>query len=387
MAIITEKTLINFCEQVSGFCGREDVIHEILCAALSQSGVPIKHIAREQKCPPIKRCDIVVFGDEVPDKYTTNEVPVCAIEVKGGAYGYRNSLSELYRKFTSSNKGTEGSEIDREERTIDDIKNLSECAKQGIEAWFICIDMPDLGVSFNEKAVQEVLELCRQQGINFLYYCQREKEAVLLKDGTVKRLQVTGASHKGVNKSFESIISSATPADIDSMLHTNGHEANLTSCLYRMARDNGFSVPQTSLETYFVAAATGTRGGYHRPDMVLFDKKFDGRFNLYEDGNMKSNLDSHKMPKVRSLIEVKGGSSFRNATKKVRMEKCLADADKLSLWKKIFGKSPNVELVFIVADSLTKPLGTSDIGQICAAMPKDSLLAYLGPNENIIRRI
>lgn len=62
-------------------------------------------------------------------------------------------------------------------------------------------------------------------------------------------------------------------------LMINGHEANNAALLYDCLRTSGFGVAQLSLETYFSFAAQGNRM-QDRPDLVVFDGDFDGRFNL-----------------------------------------------------------------------------------------------------------
>lgn len=365
MENITESVLIDFCTSVSGFCGREDVIHEVFCQSLYKAGLLNTELQREHQCGPIKKCDIVLIGDGKLSH---------AIEIKGGAYAHRNSLSELYRKY-------------KREGEIADIENLEQCSENGIESWFICIDMPDLGRALDDGQAQELTQLCHSKNINFLYYCQKDKSAMIVIKGNIKTLKISKPEYSTINKSFKDVLSEAASSDFEFISNVDGHEANITSHLYNLARRSGLAVPQISLETYFVAASTGKRGGFYRPDMVLFESDFDGRFNLYNNGNVERNLDQHKMPSVRSLIEVKGGSSFRKQSPQKRLKDCLADAKKLNMWREIFSEHSSIELSFLVADSITKPMTKDLVEQIIANMPKNTLFVYVGANEKLIRQV
>jgi hypothetical protein len=59
---------------------------------------------------------------------------------------------------------------------------------------------------------------------------------------------------------------------------------NVTVLLHDCLRNVGFGTAQLSLETYFSFAAQDGSRMQDRPDLVVFDADFDGRFNLYKGG-------------------------------------------------------------------------------------------------------
>lgn len=155
---ITNKLLAAVFADSSLFCGKEDVIHAIIHHQLVKSGIPPQRIAREQALSG-KRVDVALYGQEVNGDFaTTQRKPLAAIEVKGGAYGYRNALN---------------GEIDAT-GYCKDMTTLKAEATKGVECWFMCVDMPELGRAVFPLKVELVSERCAAHGVSFAYYCQGE---------------------------------------------------------------------------------------------------------------------------------------------------------------------------------------------------------------------
>ena len=157
---ITNALLASLLAESSAFCGKEDVLHAVIYHQIRKAGQPHTRIAREQKLSN-NRVDIVLYGNDVAGDFSvTQKKPVASIEVKGGAYGTRNALRE---------------EIDASGYCADMAKLRPEAAK-GVESWFICVDMPELGRAISPAKVELVSEQCTLHGLSFAYYCQGEEQ-------------------------------------------------------------------------------------------------------------------------------------------------------------------------------------------------------------------
>jgi hypothetical protein len=137
---IANEFLASVFAESSAFCGKEDVLHAVIYHQLKKAGYPHSRIAREQALAG-NRVDIVLHGDGVAGDFaSTQKKSLAAIEVKGGAYGTRNALKD---------------EIDASGYCTDMTKLKPEAAK-GIESWFICVDMPELGRAISPAKAQRV---------------------------------------------------------------------------------------------------------------------------------------------------------------------------------------------------------------------------------------
>ena len=155
---ITNNLLAAIFADASLFCGKEDVIHAIIHHQMTRAGISHLRIAREQALSG-NRVDVVLFGDDSRGDFaTTQKKPLAAIEVKGGAYGYRNALKI---------------EIDAS-GYCKDMAKLKADAARGIECWFLCVDMKDLGRAMSPLKLTLVAEQCMAHGLSFAYYCQGE---------------------------------------------------------------------------------------------------------------------------------------------------------------------------------------------------------------------
>lgn len=152
--------LASVFAESSAFCGNEDVLHAVIYHQLRKAGQPHTRIAREQALAN-NRVDIVLYGNDVAGNFSATQMkPVAAIEVKGGAYGTRNALRD---------------EIDASGYCADMDKLKPEAAR-GVESWFICVDMPELGRAISPAKVELVSEQCALHGLSFAYYCQGENQ-------------------------------------------------------------------------------------------------------------------------------------------------------------------------------------------------------------------
>lgn len=145
-----ENILGPFFSESNQFCGTEKSLHALYCHHLLVNGVNPRLISREYPLGKL-RIDIVLHGDK-----SASDKPRVALEFKGGAYGNRNALADT---------------IDWEGH-CPDLEKLFPLADAGVECWFVCVDMRELGVALNEAARAAVGRQASARGIRFAYYCQ-----------------------------------------------------------------------------------------------------------------------------------------------------------------------------------------------------------------------
>jgi hypothetical protein len=352
---ITNKLLAAVFADSSLFCGKEDVIHAIIHHQLVKSGVPPQRIAREQALSG-NRVDVALYGQDVNGDFaTTQRKPLAAIEVKGGAYGYRNAL-----------KG----EIDATGYCKDMAKLKAEATK-GVECWFVCVDMPELGRAVFPLKVELVSERCAAHGVSFAYYCQGESCFYVSRPREkLAQVPVGKVAAARNNGGVEFLLDRSAPrlsALARQCLAVNGHEANHTALLYDCLRNAGFGVAQLSLETYFSFAAQEGSRMQERPDLVAFDANFDGRFNLYKGGDMRQSNDVHKLAHTDTLFEVKGGAAMNKKSDKGVMQAYLDDIQKLRRWRDgaaAARKGTRVKTVFLGVDGRARGLSAESIAAL-----------------------
>lgn len=306
----------RFFSDMQHVCGHEKTFHAAFCHQLLLAKCPKNGFAREYRLgkSPV---DVVLFASQSNGSWSVSEHPMTAIEFKGGAYGTRNALQD----------------------TIDvnghcaDLDKLMPYQKLGIECWFVCIDVLELGISLSESARRRVSDQCAERGIRFAYYAQGESH-FLISDG------------KGLQRYSLTATAGSSPApDMhwrQSMDHLpalvrrhSASEDTYAGMAYHALRLSGFGPSELSLETYFNCAAGNTRM-QNRPDLCVFDKEINGRFNLYRQGNPKYSNDGVKLKHLRALIEVKGSSATEKMTD-ARFAKSIAqDIEKLGNWRSRF---------------------------------------------------
>lgn len=357
---ITNALLASVFAESSAFCGKEDVLHAVIYHQLRKAGHPHTRIAREQSLAG-NRVDIVLHGNSVAGDFaTTQKKPLAAIEVKGGAYGTRNALRD---------------EIDASGYCADMAKLKPEAAK-GVESWFICVDMPVLGRAVSPLKVDLVSEQCSAHGLSFAYYCQGEDQYYVShpkKQLVAYPVAKIAASRnvKGVNFLLKQNDKKLAALARDCLM-INGHEANNAALLYDCLRTSGFGIAQLSLETYFSFAAQGSRM-QDRPDLVVFDGDFDGRFNLYKGGNAKLSNDQHKLAHIETIFEVKGGSAMAKKSNNAVMKDYLADIHKLSGWRELAAKTRSgmkVQTVFLGVDTRSSSLPDAEVKNLVSESRK-----------------
>jgi len=349
---ITNELLASVFSDSSSFCGKEDVIHALLYHRLLGAGYSHTQIAREHALSN-NRVDLALFGGDMTGAFTgTTKKPLVAIEVKGGAYGHRNALKET---------------IDPSGYCVDMAKLKPEAAR-GIEAWFICVDMPELGRAVGPIKVTLVAEQCAKHGLAFAYYCQGDPTFQISRPKQkLEVLPIVRTSNKSSQTGMD-FLYAQNDAKLLALSHmclaVNGHEANYTALLYDCLRGAGFGVAQLSLETYFNFASKPGSRMQDRPDLVVFDADFDGRFNLYKEGDIRMSNDLHKLAHIQTIVEVKGGASMNKKSDNGVIKDYLDDLNKLRRWRDGATRarsSTRLQTVFLGVDGRTKGLPTTAI--------------------------
>lgn len=375
---LSNELLASVFADSSTFCGKEDVLHALLYHRLLGAGYPHNRLAREQPLGN-SRVDLVLFGNDMAGDFVgTEKKPLAAIEVKGGAYGNRNALKDT---IDASGYCT-------------DMAKLKPVAARGIEAWVICVDMPELGRAVSSLKVTLVAEQCAKHGLAFAYYCQGEATfQVSINKQKLAVLPIAEATNTSSSAGINFLFAENNPklaALSRQCLSVNGHEANITALLYDCLRGADFGVPRLSLETYFsFAAKPGTRM-QDRPDLVVFDADFDGRFNLYKNGNTKMSNDQHKLTHIQAIVEVKGGSSMNKKSDNAVMKDYLSDLTKLRHWRDGANQTRNVtqlQTVFLGIDGRTKGLPISKVNTLVEESRKlGNGLIYVSRNGLVTAR-
>jgi len=344
--LLSKTTLTSIFSDSNLFCGKEDVIHAITYRSFIDSGVLSSQIAREQ---PISssRLDIVVFDKKIKGQfYKASALPEMVIEVKGGAYGNRNALHD---EISSNGYCTDMDKLEKE-------------AERGIESWFICIDMSELGRAIDPTRLTDIQTQCKNRNISFAYYCQGEDSYFNAPIGGKDSFETINISNShGSDKQVQSILNIDNPAFITmcgELLKINGHEANTVAALYQLFRESGLGVQQLSLETYFSFAKTNGSRMHDRPDMVLFNQHFDGKFNMYKNGDRNCSNDTYKMAHINTIFEVKGSALMNKKGDAARLKIYLDDITKLQNWQNMASKngSKNLKAYFICLDGRKKSL-------------------------------
>lgn len=372
---ITDKLLSAVFADASQFCGREDVIHAIIHYQLTQAGIPPVRIAREYN-----KCDVVVFGNNVNGDFATTDCkPLVAIEVKGGAYNSRNALTDQINQFGFCS----------------DMVKMKPLAAKGIECWFICVDMPELGRAVSAKKAELVAEQCQAHGLSFAYYGQGEGHCYVLRPRKkLMTVPVSQSKASGTVGKVDYLFSKSHPGFLNFVCDcrsVSGNEANITSALYNSLRGVGFGVKQLSLETYFSFAAREGSRMQQRPDLVVFNQDFDGRFNLYRGGDCRVSNDPHKLKHLDTIFEVKGGAAIDKKADKAVMEAYLGDIEKLQYWRDEAAKTcPGKKLrtVFLAVDGRVGGLSGGCLDKLITSSAELNVgLIYVGKTTVYVRGV
>lgn len=366
---VSEDILSHIFSDASLICGREDVIHAVIYHHLVRSGIDSQRISREQRLSkgPI---DIALFKENFNGNFsTTTDIPEVVIEVKGGAYGNRNALLQ---------------EIDAG-GYCKDMDKLRLEAEKGVECWFLCVDMAELGRAVMSPKLQLISERCSSLGICFAYYCQGDSifhlstpRNNLTQVPLVKKVAREPRRADGFILERGSLKLDAFAA---ACLSVSGHEANCTARFYHCLRNAGYRTEQISLETYFSFAARPGQKMQQRPDLVIFNDKFDGRFNLYKNGNRKHSNDAHKLSHIDAIFEIKGGASMNKKSDKEVMSAYIGDIQKLALWRKNAALSYSdtmMNSIFLGVDGRPRGFSESQLSELhCKSRALGSNVLYI----------
>ena len=122
-----------------------------------------------------------------------------------------------------------------------------------------------------------------------------------------------------------------------------------------------------------------------RPDLVVFDAAFDGRFNLYNGGDMRRSNDAHKLAHIETIFEVKGGAAMDKKSDKAVMQAYLDDIHKLGRWRDgaaAARKGTRVKTVFMGVDGRAGGLSSESIAILVSESRKlGGGLIYISQNR------
>lgn len=348
-----KNILADFFADASNICGHEKTFHANLCHHLLCSGLDPRSMAREYRIDgtPI---DVVLFAEKTTKGWSAFDRPRIAIEFKGGAYGSRNALRD----------------------TIDingyckDLDKLASYNRQGIECWFVCVDIAELGISLSRQKRQLLAKRCESLGINFAYCAQNQAEFIFCKDGKMELCEI---EKNLVRKASHDLSWQTALSRLKTLMQ--GHassEDTYTSLLYHALRKEGFNATELSLETYFSCGKAGSRM-HNRPDLCVFAPQVEGHFNLYRNGNAKFSNDGRKIGNLRAIIEIKESYATTKYTDKKFHKEIASDIEKLCDWRARFHKSGHLSLasprkwpdfMMVVLDKRAKMMGDATLDSL-----------------------
>jgi len=308
-----------FFSDVSAVCGHEATLHANFMHHLLNAGVPCPAVIREYRIGA-QRIDLVVSAAKHDGGWAATASPTMAFEFKGGAWNVRNAL--------------------RDEIGVDgycrDIDKLAALRGKGLECWFVCSDMQELGIALSPRAQQQVAAQCGRRGIHFAYHAQGQDCFLIARAGRPLQRVLLQAS----------ALVDAPPAHWRDSLPLLGGmlcqssftEDTAAGVVYHALKRAGFSAQQVSLETYF-NCAKGTKSMQDRPDICVFGSRVVGRFNLYRGGDRTRSNDGIKIGDIRALIEIKGSDGAARTGERSFAAMVSADIDKLGKWRTRFEAS------------------------------------------------
>jgi hypothetical protein len=309
-----ENTLASFFSESNHFCGTEKSLHALYCHHLLENGVNPRLISREYTLGKL-RIDVVLL-----DEATTAAKPRVALEFKGGAYGNRNALVD-----TISQDGH-----------CPDLDKLRPLAAAGVECWFVCVDMRELGVALDEAARAAVSRQATAQGIRFAYYCQGDAHFMVNRGEYLVTIPLPPQPMKAAN-SASSLSRGSWLEHFTSLANgLDASEDTYAALLYHALRKAQFGAGQVSLETYFNCASLDGSRMQLRPDLTVFLPEVAGRFNLYKNGDKRTPNDQQKITNLLSVFEIKGSTATARLSVKAFAAQLAADLGKLAHWKTTF---------------------------------------------------
>jgi hypothetical protein len=309
----------RFFADTAAVCGHEKTLHANFMHQLLMDGVPRDRIAREHAAED-GWVDLVVHAERTGDRWFARDAAAMAFEFKGGAYNVRNALHDTINA----------------EGYCADMDKLAALRRQGIEAWFVCVDMAELGLALSPRQQQRVADQCTRRSVHFAYHAQGADYCIIARSGT-KPVDVAVARGTVRNDStarWQDCLPELTPllglADVT--------EDTVTGFLYHALQRAGVATNRLSLETYFNCAAQGTRM-HQRPDLCVFGDRVGGRFNLYRNGDRRRPNDGIKIGDLQALIEVKSRTGARRVSNPAFAKMIASDIDKLVRWRDRLGQA------------------------------------------------
>lgn len=339
-----ENIFTAFFSDVSAVCGHEATLHANFMHHLLADGAPYTALMREHRMGG-RRIDLVLSAVRHDGTWTACASPTTAFEFKGGAYGTRNALRDV---------------IDAD-GYCPDLDRLVALRDEGLECWFVCSDMAELGISLSPGVQLQVATQCARRGIHFAYHAQGNDRCLIARAGRPlqrPKLQATAPAVAPHARWQDSL-----PLLAGMLSHSGFTEDTAAGVVYHALQRSGFNARQVSLETYFKCARARGRM-QQRPDICVFGDRVGGRFNLYRAGDPARPNDGIKIGDLRALIEIKGSDRTARSGERSFASQVSKDIDRLGLWRARFeasGYLPALEAarpdyVMIAIDNRKVPL-------------------------------
>lgn len=354
-----EGALCHAFADLEGICGSEASFQANVAFHLRNNGYTVEREFPEKllsDSPSKNRIDLVIFGEAGTRK------PAMIIEMKGGAYGNRQALTDC---------------IDMNGNCKDFAKLEKFSRNADLECCFIAIDLPALGRKFQSKAmIENVFRQGAEHNVHPVVFAMGDDAYrmpgrkggdfrwVRLPEAADDLADVRKTGSEGDHRWLLDGTSSGH-AHLGELVRCSvGHEANVVSCIYDSLRFSGLGAKQVSLETYFSFAAFGGKRMQNRPDICTYRDDFDGQFNLYRLGNTSNSNDSHKLASITSMIEVKSRLPGENTSNKKFVSDIEKDIEKLAVWRSAVsaeGFGEDVDYICFVADTGQKQLAEAEL--------------------------
>lgn len=348
-----DNIFANFFSDVSAVCGHEATLHANFMHQLLLDGVPSGCIEREHAFDG-KRVDLVLSATRRDGTWVDAGEVLVAFEFKGGAYNTRNALCD---------------EINAE-GYCSDLDKLASLRRRGIECWFVCTDMAELGVALSDAARLRVAAQCARRGIHFAYHAQDRSECTIARAGAgTARIPLRSAQRPSLrDPRWQDCMPALAP-----LLHKASFtEDTAAGIVYHALQEAGLGAGQVSLETYF-CCAQGKGRMQKRPDICVFGDRVAGRFNLYRNGDRKRHNDGIKIGDLRALIEIKGSNGASRGSAQAFAVQIAADIEKLAEWRMRLdqsgylpsaGAATHPDYVMIAFDNRKIPLATAMVDEL-----------------------
>lgn len=305
-----EKTIIGFFSEAKDVCGSEGLFQSIF---YHQCRLNYKQdqIRREEAVDG-GRVDFVI---EETDR-------LISIELKAGANGHRNSLANM-KEVENTGKGLQ--------HDIDKLLSLQKQTGKHVESWLVCVDLLVLGIAFSKKDVDKYSSVSNKQGVHFAYLAQLNDNCEIWENEKRKehKLCIPDCTSNISALALLNMKSTWTEFFYEVATEEDSPECAHVGLLYHILRRKGLKHTQLASEVFFNCNKYGTRQ-YYIPDIAVFGDKFIGQFQLFGNNKRTIENDKYKLPELVSIMEFKGGRSFKSKGIKSRQEAIISDVEKLS---------------------------------------------------------